>query len=146
MAAHSCFSVVSRRVCFGSGVSQSSAVSWLLLRVPAKLAESGACGKCLHLADGDLVEPFQAFALRQFHVDELRIHAFEVDQNQKLFDCRVIAHISVEFGVGLAPLLGGLAEQGDVQEVGLVGIDEGGLGGRDLGGMSCALMASVWMR
>ncbi len=36
------------------------------------------------------------------------------------------------FGVGVAPLPGGLAEEGDVQQVGLAGVGDGGLRGRDL--------------
>lgn len=38
----------------------------------------------------------------------------------------MVAHIAGggEFGVGLAPCFGGLAEDGDVEQVGFIGIDE----------------------
>ena len=32
----------------------------------------------LHLANGDLIQPLEPLALRQFHGDELRVHALDV--------------------------------------------------------------------
>ena len=98
-----------------------------------KLAQGVAGGERLHLPDGDLIEPFQAVALRQGHVDELGVHALNIGQHQQLLDGGVVAHVAFELGIGVAPLLGGLAEQGDVEQVGLVGVGDGGLRGRDLG-------------
>ena len=76
------------------------------------------------VANGDLVQALQALALRQAHVDELGVHGLDVGQHQQLLDAGVIAHIAVQAGVGITPLPGGLAEQGDIEQVGFVGIDE----------------------
>ena len=64
-------------------------------------------------------------------MDELGIHAFEIRQHEKLLDAGVVSHVAVERGIGLAPLLGGLTKEGNVEQVGLVGIDHGRLGGGD---------------
>ena len=36
----------------------------------------------MHLTNGDLIEPFEPFALRQSHVDELGVHAFHVCEDE----------------------------------------------------------------
>lgn len=64
-------------------------------------------------------------------MDELGVHAFYVGQHQQLFDRGVLAHVAVELGVGIPPLLRGLAEQGDVEQIGLGGVGNGRLSGRD---------------
>ena len=71
-------------------------------------------GEGLHLADGDLVEAFEAVALGQAHVDELGVHALNVREDEELFDGGIFAHVAVEFGVGIAPLPCCLSEEGDV--------------------------------
>lgn len=97
------------------------------------MAQGVAGGERLHLPDGDLIEPFQPVALRQGHVDELGVHAFDVGEHEQLLDGGVVAHVAFELGIRIAPLPGGLAEEGDIEQVGFVGVGGGGLGGGDLG-------------
>lgn len=98
-----------------------------------ELAQGSRGGEGLHLADGDLIEPLEPFGLRQAHVDELGVHAFEVGQHEQLLDSGVFAHVAFERRVGVAPLARGLAEKSDIEQVGFVGVGDGGLSGRDLG-------------
>ncbi len=56
--------------------------------------------------------------------DEDGIEAFEVGEDDELLQRGVVADVAVGVGVGVAPLLRGLAEEGDVEQVGFVGIDE----------------------
>lgn len=44
-----------------------------------------------------------------------------------MFDAGIVAHIALLGGIGFAPLPGGLAEQGDIEQIGLVGVSETGL-------------------
>lgn len=81
-----------------------------------------AGGEDLHLPDGDGVEFGQALTLRQAHMDELGVHGFDVGEDEQLLDSREFAHVAFELGVGVAPLFGGEAEQGDVEQVGLAGV------------------------
>ncbi len=75
-----------------------------------------------------------AVALGQVHVDEpLGVQAFDVGEHQQLFEGGVFAHVAFQRGVGVAPLFGGQAEEGDVEYVGLAGIGDGGLRGCDGG-------------
>ena len=52
-----------------------------------------------------------------------------------MLNAGVIADIALARGIGITPLLGGLAEQGDIEDVGLIGVGEicliPGNGGRD---------------
>ena len=52
-----------------------------------------------------------------------------------MLDAGVVADIALARGIGITPLLGSLAEQGDVEDVGLIGVSEicliPGNGGRD---------------
>lgn len=88
-------------------------------------------GKHLHLADGNFVEAFESFPLWQLHVNEFGVHALDIGQHQQLFDGGVFAHVAFKGGVGVAPLFGCLAEEGDIEQVRLGGIGDGGLGGRN---------------
>lgn len=98
--------------------------------------------KHLHLADGDFVEAFEALALRQRHMDQFGVHALDVGQHQQLLDAGIVTHVAVQLGVGVAPLLGGLAEQGDIEQAGFAGI-----GNRGRAAVTAAeLSAPVWMR
>ena len=56
----------------------------------------------------------------------------------------VIAEITLGLGMNVAPLLGSLPEEGDIKQVGLVSIDEGGLIFVD-GGWDKRLFDSVGM-
>ena len=84
-----------------------------------------------HLGDGDAVERCEAFRLRQSLADEDGVQAFEVGEDDELFERGVVADVALGVGVGVAPLLGGLSEKGDIEEVGLAGINRGGLSLRD---------------
>src|SRR5262245_11261320 len=86
-----------------------------------------------HLTDGDLVETYQPLSRQQMHVQELGIETLDISQNEKLLDGGVVAHVAIEFGIGIAPLPRRLAEKGHVQEISLASVGEGGLNGRDLG-------------
>ena len=77
-----------------------------------------------HLGDGDFVQLEQALRLGQALPDEDGIEAFEVGEDDELLQRGVVADVAVGVGVGVAPLLRGLAEEGDVEQVGFVGIDE----------------------
>jgi hypothetical protein len=81
-----------------------------------------------HLGDGDFVEHAQALGGGQALADQHRIEAFEVGEHDELLQRSVVAEVAFRFGVGVAPLLRRLAEQGDVERIGLLGVDEGGLG------------------
>lgn len=76
------------------------------------------------MGDGDFVQLEQAFRLGQPLADEHGIEAFEIGEDDKLLKRRVIADISIGVGMGIAPLLRGPAEEGDVEQVGFVRIDE----------------------
>ncbi len=80
-----------------------------------------------HLGDGDVVEGGEALGLRQTLADEDGVQAFEVGEDDELFQRSVVAEVSFGGGIGIAPLFGGLAEEGDVEQVRLAGIDGGGL-------------------
>ena len=72
--------------------------------------------------------------MRQLHVDEFGVHVFNIGQHQQLFDCGIVAHVAVHLGVGVTPLFGGLAEQGYIEHVRFVGVDDDGLRGGHCGG------------
>ena len=58
----------------------------------------------MHLANGDLIEPLETFALRQSHVNELSVHAFHVREDEQLLDAGVIADVAFQLGIRVAPL------------------------------------------
>ncbi len=89
--------------------------------------------KRLHLPDRNRVEAFEPLSLRQFHVDELCVHVLQVGGDEELSEGRVVAHVAVLAGVGVAPFACGLTEEGDVEEVGFVGVGDGRLFRGDLG-------------
>lgn len=90
-----------------------------------------------HLGDGDVVEGCEAFGLRQALADEDGVEAFEVGEDDELLQRGMVADVSFDSGIGVPPLFGGPAEEGDVEEVRLAGVNGGGLrlgdGGRDEG-------------
>jgi len=59
--------------------------------------------------------------------DEDGVEAFEIGKHDQLLQWRVIADVALGVRVSVAPLLRGLSEEGDVEQVGLVRVDEGGL-------------------
>lgn len=89
----------------------------------------------LHLRDGDAVEGGESFGLWQALADEDGVKAFEVGEDNQLLQRRVVADVALGIGMGVPPLFGGLAEEGDIEHVRLAGIDGRGLrpgdGGRD---------------
>ena len=88
-----------------------------------------------HLGDGDFVELEQALWLGKALADEHGVEAFEVGEDDELLQRGVVADVAIGVGMGVAPLLRRLAEEGDVEQVGLAGVNEAGLslgdGGRD---------------
>lgn len=90
-------------------------------------------GERLHLPDGNGVEAFQSFSLRQGHVDKLGVQALHIGQHKQLLDGSMIADIACQLGVGVVPLFGGLAEKRNVEQISLGGIGEGGLCRCDFG-------------
>ena len=85
------------------------------------------------MADGDGVELGEAVGGREGHVDELSVEAFEIGEDEELFDGGVVAHVAIEFGVGVSPLASGLAEESDVEQVGFASVGGGGLRRGDFG-------------
>lgn len=75
-----------------------------------------------HLLYGNLVEPYEAFALRQTLADEHGIKVLHVRETDKLIDGGIVADVALAVGIGLAPLTSRHAEHRHVQHVGLVGI------------------------
>ena len=65
--------------------------------------------------------------------DQDRVEAFQVGEDDELLQGGVVADVALGIGVRVSPLLGGLAEKGDVKEVGLAGINERRLGLGDAG-------------
>ncbi len=49
------------------------------------------------------------------HMDELGIHGFDISEHKELLDAGVDADVAFALRVGIAPLFGGLAEEGDVE-------------------------------
>lgn len=99
-----------------------------------------------HLGDGDVVQGPQALRLRESLADKDGVEAFEIGEDDELLQRGVVADVALRVGMGIAPLLRGLAEEGDVEQVGLAGIHGGRLrfgdGRRDEG----SFISSVWMR
>ena len=78
--------------------------------------------------------------------DENGIKALEICEDDKLLKRRMVADVVFGIGMGIAPLLRGLAKEGNIEQVGFVGIDERCLALVSVGGRSASLIASVWMR
>ena len=64
-----------------------------------------------------------AFRLWQYLADKHGVEAFEVGEDDELLQRGVVADVPFGTGVGLAPLFGGLAEEGDVEQVRFAGIE-----------------------
>ena len=63
--------------------------------------------------------------------DENGVEAFEIGEDNELLQRGVIEEVALGVGMSVAPLFRGLAEEGDIEQIGLVGIDERGLLFRD---------------
>ena len=59
--------------------------------------------------------------------DENGIEAFEIGEDNKLLQRSVIPDVTLGVRMGITPLFRGLAEEGDIEQIGLAGIDGGGL-------------------
>jgi len=101
---------------------------WLFKTLHAAGGKQGS-----HLGDGDVVESGEAVGLWQTLADEHGVQAFEVGEDDELFERGVVADVSLGIRVCFAPLFDGLTEKGDVEEVRLTGIDGRGLGFGDGG-------------
>ena len=53
----------------------------------------------MHLANGNLIEPLETFALRQSHVNEFGIHPLHVGEDEQLLDAGVIADVTFQLGM-----------------------------------------------
>ena len=82
------------------------------------------CKKGAHLADGDFIELKQALGLGNTLADENGIEALEICEDDKLLKRSMVADVAFGIGMSIAPLLGGLSEQRDIEQVGFVGIDD----------------------
>ena len=82
------------------------------------------CKKGAHLADGDFIELKQALRLGNTLADENGIEALEICEDDKLLKRSMVADVAFGIGMGIAPLLRGLSEQRDIEQVGFVGIDD----------------------
>ncbi len=71
--------------------------------------------------------------------DEDGIEAFEIGEDDELLQRSVVADVALGVGMGIAPLFRGLAEEGDVEQVGFAGINQRGLGFGDGGWDECFL-------
>ena len=80
-----------------------------------------------------MIQPLEPFALRQSHVNELRVHAFHVGKDEQLLHARVIADVAFQLGIGVAPLPRGVAKERDVEQIRLGRVSDGRLRGRDFG-------------
>ena len=69
----------------------------------------------LHLTNGDLIQPFQPFALRQTHMNEFSVHALHVGEDKQLLDARVVADVAFQPGVCVTPLPSGVTEERDIE-------------------------------
>lgn len=82
--------------------------------------------------------------------DEDGVEAFEVGEDDELLQRGVIPHIALGGGIGIPPLFGGLAEEGDVQQIRLAGIDSASLclgdGRRDEGVLDGVGVDAVYCR
>lgn len=72
-------------------------------------------------------------------MDELGIESLQIGEHQELLDGGVVAHVAIQFRIGVSPLLRGPAKQGHVQEISLGGVGNGGLCGSDDGGNQVGL-------
>jgi hypothetical protein len=55
--------------------------------------------------------------------DEDGVKAFEIGEDDQLLQRGVVANVSLSVRMGITPLFGGLAKEGDIEQVGLAGID-----------------------
>ena len=78
--------------------------------------------------------------------DQYGIEAFQVGQDHELFQRCVVAKIAIGGGIGLAPLPGGLAEEGDIKRSASLAYTAFACALVTSGGMRVSFMASVWMR
>lgn len=105
----------------GSGKRQ---VEW---RGSFKALDAAGGEEGFHLGDGDVVEGGEAFGLWQALADEDGVEAFEVGKDDELLQRGVIPDIALGGWMRIAPLFGGLAEEGDVEQIRLAGIDRASL-------------------
>ena len=90
-------------------------------------------GERLHLADRNGVELHQSIGSAEVHVNEFSVHRLYIGENEELLDGRIVTDIAFKFWVFLTPFFGGATEQGDVEQVGFIGVGCGGLRFGDFG-------------
>ena len=65
-------------------------------------------------------------------MDELGVHILEIGEDEELLEGGVVAYVAILIRTCIAPFTGGLAEKGDIEHVGFVGVGDGGLFRGDL--------------
>jgi len=86
------------------------------------------CKQGAHLGDSDFIELKEALGLGNTLADENGIEALEICEDDKLLKRSMVADVAFGIGMSIAPLLGGLSEQCDIEQIGFVGIDKRCLG------------------
>ena len=81
----------------------------------------------LHLLNGYPVKADKPFVLRQAIVDENGIQILHIREANQLVDTGIVAHVSFEAGMRVAPFEGGHAKHGYIQHIGFAGINTRGL-------------------
>src|SRR5690606_29041443 len=87
-----------------------------------------------HLLNGGIIEKLEPIALWEILLDKVGVEGFQVGEADKLGDIGVVANIAFAIRVFIAPLFGGLTEEGHVEQVRFVGVDEADLLRGQLGG------------
>ena len=76
-----------------------------------------------HLMDGNLIQFHQSLGLRHSLLNEHRIDVLHIGKAYKLVDGGVIADVSFEVRIGVAPLFGRHAEHRYIQHVRFICVD-----------------------
>lgn len=94
----------------------------------------GVGGKDAHLMDGDFVQALEALRLRDAVFDHNRVEVLHVREADELVDRRMVALIALQIRIFKLPLLVGLAEERDVENIRFVRVDDAHLGTGDCRG------------
>lgn len=72
---------------------------------------------------GDSVELGEAFRLRKLLMNQHRVYTFQIGEHYQLFQRSKVANVAFLVRVDLSPFAGRHPKQGDIQQVGFIGID-----------------------
>ena len=110
---------------------------WIRGLVLFQTFEIVCCEQGAHLGDSDFIELKQALGLGNTLADENGIEALEICEDDKLLKRSMVADVTFGIGMGIAPCTGCLSEEGDIEQVGFVGIDERCLSLGECRGQEC---------